>query len=118
MEIRICHSSANLRYYLERAGNHYLDDATVRFFRSREVATIGNGSRAVSIETMGRGFARSAGRMYKATLFTFTESADGYRSEVESATVYHGDDDGAPSMATQRKRAFAAAYNAINPAIA
>ncbi len=117
MEIRICHSSANLRYYLERAGNHYLDDATVRFFRSREVATIGNGSRAVSIETMGRGFARSAGRMYKATLFTIADGGN-YTITATSETVYHGDDDGAPSMATQRKRAFAAAYNAINPAIA
>lgn len=117
MEIRICNSFENLSYYLSRASNHYCDAGTLRFFRSREIATIGNDNRAVFIETMGVSFDRSAGRQYKATLFeiTGTYDADGVaRYTATSKTIYQGmHDDGYPSMATQRKRAFAAAHAAL-----
>ena len=91
----------NLQNKLARAGNHYLDRDTLRFFRSREVATWGDGNRGLYWETMGRSFSRSAGRVHKVTAFEF----DG--DKLTSTVIYNGlgDDSG---MATQRKRAHAA----------
>ena len=105
MNIRICNSFENLRYYLNRANNHYCDRDTLRFFRSREVATLGNGSTAVYWETMACGFSRADGRCHKVTQFTF--APDG---TVESKTLYDGKGE-TVGMATQRKRAQAAAHS-------
>lgn len=106
--IRICNSFANLQHYLQRAGNHYLDSDTLRFFRSREVCTLGNGAMVAYVETMGAGFDRRDGRIYKASSFEFIRNGDGSIT-VKHGTLYHGGEDGNPSMSTQRKRAMLAA---------